>query len=265
MFRFGWLLVSLSAAAYAQDPFEIQVFEYEPLPRGAFTYDAHVNYTLDGARSFGGPVAPLRHQLHLSSEWTGGIDDEVRAGLVLLTAAVPGRGLEYAGFRILPHFYAPSSWGLPVNLGFAAELSFERPLFEENTRHLELRGIVEKHIGRLQMDGNVVLERALHGPGIRNGWGLEPSGRLGWQVSRSLTPSIEYYSSLGPLGNFLPAHRQIHLLFPGADWKIRDRFTWSFGVGMSPTDGASRLVLKSRLEFEFGRRSGHSVPGQKSN
>jgi hypothetical protein len=56
-----------------------------------------------------------------------------------------------------------------MNLGFVAEFSFERPLFDQDTRQVELRGIIEKHVGRLQMDGNVVFERALHGPGARDG------------------------------------------------------------------------------------------------
>jgi hypothetical protein len=56
-----------------------------------------------------------------------------------------------------------------MNLGFVAEFSFERPLFDHDTRQVELRGIIEKHVGRLQMDGNAVFERALHGPGARDG------------------------------------------------------------------------------------------------
>jgi hypothetical protein len=57
---------------FAQDPFEIQVFEYEPLPLGA--------YTCEAAKS-DGPVAPEQDQFHASSEWTAGITDQIRAGL----------------------------------------------------------------------------------------------------------------------------------------------------------------------------------------
>jgi hypothetical protein len=233
MSGYGWLLLTLSVVARAQDPFEIQVFEYAPLPLGAYTYEAHLNYATDG---------PLSRQVHFSSEWTAGLTDQLRAGLVVLTAESPGIGVQYAGFRLLPHFYAPRSWRLPVNLGLVTEFSFERAAFDQNTRRLELRGIVEKHVGRLQMDGNVVFERVLHGPGTRDGWGFEPSARIGWQASRALTPSVEYYGS-----------HQTHLLFPGADWRVSERLTWSFGVGLGLTDAASSVILKSRFEFEFGR------------
>jgi hypothetical protein len=166
-------------AVYAQDPFEIQVFEYEPIPLGAYIFETHLNYVANGTTKPDGPVAPEQDQFHASTEWTAGITDEIRAGFVVLSAVVPGLGTQYAGFRVLPHFYAPRSWGLPLNLGFVAEFSFERPLFDQDTRQVELRGIIEKHVGRLQMDGNVVFDRTLHGPRTRAGRDFEPSGRLG--------------------------------------------------------------------------------------
>ena len=56
---------------------------------------------------------------------------------------------------------------------------------------------------------------------------------------------MEYYSS---------ATEHTHLVFPGDDWKIGDRFTWSFGLGFGTTAATHELVLKSRLEYEFGRK-----------
>lgn len=244
MYWCRWLLPLVCFVAYAQDPFEIQVFEYEPLPLGSFTYEEHLNYVTIGGTQFDGSAAPLQGQFHASSEWTAGITDEIRAGFVILTAFVPGYGMQYAGVRMLPHFYAPKSWGLPVNLGFVAEFSFEKPLFDSDARQLELRGIIEKHIGRLQLDSNFVLHRSLEGPGAVRGWGVEPSARVGWQQWRTLTPSGEYYSS---------ASERIRLIVPGADWKIGDRLTWSFGIGIGTASGSREIVLKSRLEYEFGR------------
>src|SRR5579872_420043 len=136
MFWCRLLLLSIGVAALAQDPFEIQVFEYEPLPLGAYTYEAHINYVLNGTTKYDGSVAPMQNQLHFSSEWTAGINDQIRAGVTLLTAEGPGIGVEYAGIRFLPHFYAPQSWGLPVNRGLVTEFSFERPRFNADTREL---------------------------------------------------------------------------------------------------------------------------------
>lgn len=40
-------------------------------------------------------------------------------------------------------------------------------------------------------------------------------------------------------------------MFPGADWKIGERLTWSFSMAFGKTDGAREVVLKSRFEVEF--------------
>jgi hypothetical protein len=58
MSAWRWLLLCAPVVLYAQDPFEIQVFEYEPLPPGAYTYESHINYVLDGTGKYDGPVAP---------------------------------------------------------------------------------------------------------------------------------------------------------------------------------------------------------------
>jgi hypothetical protein len=60
--------------------------------------------------------------------------------------------------------------------------------------------------------------------------------------------------ALGPAGNLLPRGQQIHSLFPGADWKIGQRLTSRFGVGLATTGTGSQAILKSRIEFEFGRK-----------
>jgi hypothetical protein len=40
-------------------------------------------------------------------------------------------------------------------------------------------------------------------------------------------------------------------VFPGADWKIGERLTWSFSMGFGTADGVREVVLKSRFEVEF--------------
>jgi hypothetical protein len=136
-----------------------------------------------------------------------------------------------------------------------AEFSFQRTTYEENSRRVELRLVLEKHIGRLQLDGNPVFERALHGPGTREGWVFAPAGRVGWRESRVLTPSIECYSSWGPLRNLSAVHEQIHQIVPGADWKINERLEANFGVGFGTTSTGNRVFLKSRFQWSFGRKA----------
>ena len=249
------LLVLAGGSMLAQDPFEIHVYEYETLKPGQFTLEQHLNYVGRGTRMPVGTLAPTNDQLHMTYELTAGISDAFSIGAMQLNAVRPGgSGLEYAGWRLLPHFYAPKSWHVPVDLGLVMEFSFQKPAYEENSRRVEIRPILEKHLGRLQLDLNPVFERALHGPGARDGWNFEPAFRIGYEAGKHITPSVEYYSSAGPLPSFLPLDEQIHLFFPGADIKLRENILWSVGVGLAATPAGSQLIFKSRIEIEFGRK-----------
>ena len=208
-------------AVRAQDPFEIHVYEYEQLPRGGFTLEGHFNFVGIGTKSPEGTVAATNHQFHTTGELTGGIADTVSLGFRLLTALRPnGSGLEDAGWRLLPHLYAPKSWHLPIDLGLVTEFSFQRTTFEENSKRVELRPIIEKSFGRVQLDLNPVFERALHGPGVHQGWSFEPAVRIAYELNERFSPSLEYYSADGPFPTFLPLKQQIHQVFPGGDWKL---------------------------------------------
>jgi hypothetical protein len=241
--------------AKAQDPFEIHVYEYEQLPPGEFTLEGHFNFVGIGAESFAGTVAPTNHQFHMTGELTGAITNNASLGFMLLTAVRPdGSGLEYAGWRLLPHLYVPKSWHLPVDLGLVTEFSFQRTAFERNPNRVEIRPIVEKTLGPVQLDLNPVFERALHGPGVHDGWSFEPAFRFAYELNERFSPSLEYYSADGPVPTFLPLKQQIHQIFPGGDWKLSKNLLWSFGIGIGLTSAGDRLIYKSRLEYSFGRK-----------
>ena len=243
----------LIAPASAQDPFEIHVYEYESLKPGAFTLETHLNYVGVGSKTFQGPVAPFHDQIHITYELTGGITDDISFGFMLLSARRPGSGIDYAGWRVLPHFYVPDGWHWPVSLGLVTEFSFQRTLYEENSRRVEIRPIIEKTFGPFQIDLNPVFARALHGPGTRAGWSFEPAVRLAYKQHQRFTPSLEYYSDTGPFPVELPIHEQVHQFLPGGDLKLSEHLLWSFGVGVGATSAGNRLVYKSRIELEFGR------------
>jgi hypothetical protein len=244
----------VATAAQAQDPFEIHVYEYETLRRGEFTFEAHLNYAGRGTKTFEGPVAPFQDQFHMTLEMTAGLADNVSLGFMQLNARRPGHSLEYAGWRLLPHFYAPKSWHWPIDAGLVAEFSFQKTAYEENSRRVELRPILEKSFGRFQIDFNPVFERALRGPGTHDGWNFEPAARIGYEASMRFTPSVEYYSAWGPLPSFLPVREQFHQILPGGDVKLARNVLWSFGVGMGATSAGNRLIYKSRFEISFGAK-----------
>ncbi len=243
-----WLLAGW-VTAHAQDPFEIHVYEYEALKPAEFTLEQHLNYWAVGSKQADGTVAPTNDQLHMTYELTGGITDQISLGFMELNAVRPGgSGLEYAGWRILPHFYVPKDWHLPFDAGLVVEFSFVRPTYAADSGHVEVRPILERHWGSFQVDFNPVFARAFHGPGVRDGWDFEPAARVAYGDSdvKRVVPYLEWYSELGS--------QKVHQFFPGVDVKLRENLLWSLGVGVGATSVEPRLVYKSRLEFSFGRR-----------
>jgi len=250
------LVNALAGPVCAQDPFEIHVYEYETLKPGQFTLEQHLNYWAIGSKDSDGTLAPTNDQLHMTYELTGAITDQVSLGFMQLNAVLPGHGFEYAGWRVLPHFYAPESWGLPVELGLVVEFSFARPQFIADTAHVELRPILQRRIKDFDLILNPVFARGLRGTEVHEGWTFEPAARVAYGDSEKqrLVPYLEWYSEIGSLPGFSPASQQVHQLFPGVDIKLAPHLIWSVAPGVGLTAQEPRLVFKSHLEFEFGRR-----------
>src|SRR5206468_8884439 len=91
--------VSAVSTAAAQDPFEIQVYEYETVPRGRWDLETHVNYTARGIRAFESGVAPTQRQTHLTFELTRGITSYFETAVYLVSARRDGSPAELAGWR----------------------------------------------------------------------------------------------------------------------------------------------------------------------
>jgi hypothetical protein len=152
------------SGALAQDPFEIHIYEYEPLSWREFSLEAHLNVMGQGTSLNNGSLLPTSHQTHLTLEPTFGVSENFAIGFMFLNAWEPGYTPQFAGWRVLPHFYAPETWHLPFRLGFVSEFSFQNISYEENSRRVELRPILDREFSRWQIVLNPVFERALHGP-----------------------------------------------------------------------------------------------------
>jgi hypothetical protein len=252
-----WILFAIAVGAYGQDPFEIHVYEFEKLQRWQFTLEQHLNYWAIGSTAFEGRQAPTNDQLHMTYELTGGITDHLSLGFMQLNAVLPGAGFQYAGWRVLPHFYAPESWKLPVLLGLVTEFSFARPQYIPETAHVEIRPIVEKTVKSFQLDFNPVFARSLRGSNVGAGWHFEPAARVAYgdPEKARFRPYLEWYSEIGYLPDLPSVGKQVHQVYPGVDIRLLKSVVWSVGVGAGLTPEEPRLVIKSHLEFEFGRET----------
>jgi hypothetical protein len=237
-------MIGFEKPALAQDPFHIRVHDYEPLQPREWNLELHTNYVGLGSRTSEDTTASTHNQFHLSSEITAGVTPSFSLGAMLLTGRRVGNGLEYAGAKILPHWYAPGSWNLPLDLGVVAEFSFFTTPYDENSISLEIHPVLEKRIGRLVLDMNPGFERSLRGPS-REGWSFQTSFRASFEASNRITPTIEYYRE---------SSRFNHIV-AGAEIRINTSVSWSVGAGFGPTPAGNRRVFTSILEFGFGRKA----------
>jgi hypothetical protein len=252
-------LLSLICCAFklsAQDPFEIHIYEYEPMALGQYSLEAHLNTEAQGTRLRDGTLLPTQHQTHLTLEPTIGLSENFAIGFMFLNAWEPGYSPQFAGWRVLPHLYAPESWGLPVRIGFVSEFSFQNNRYEENSRRVELRPIVDREFQRWQVVFNPVFERALHGPGTAHGWNFEPAMLLRWK-RKTFSPSLEYYGEVESINVRPRAQPEVHQLFCGGDWQFTEIFKVNLGVGFDLNGHGPGLVFKSRLEWDWDQRRTH--------
>ncbi len=254
----GWLplFLFLVARAAAQDPFEIHVYEYEPMPWGEYSLETHLNLTAQGTALREGTLLPSAQQTHLTLEPTAGLSPNFAVGAMFLSAWQPGYAPQFAGWRILPHVYLPESWDLPVRVGFVAEFSFQNTRYEENSRRVELRPILDREFVRWQIVFNPVFERALRGPGTARGWNFEPALLLRWK-RRVFSPSVEYYGEIESISAQPYFQPEVHQLFLGGDWEVQPQLSVNLGVGFDVGDRGPGLVLKSRFEWHGGGHARH--------
>jgi hypothetical protein len=189
---------------------------------------------------------------------------ELALGFMFLSAWESGNSPQYAGWRVLPHFYAPESWRLPVKLGFVAEFSSQNTRYEENSRRAELRPILDREFSRWEIVFNPVFERALDGPGTRHGWNFEPALLLRWKRP-GFSPSLEYYGEIESIHVPPRAQPEVHQLFVGGDWQVRPKFMINLGLGFDlgnsgPEVAVRGVVLKSRFEWHWGKAGAASAP-----
>jgi hypothetical protein len=238
------LIAFCAAPLAAQDPFEIHIYEYEPMPRGAYSLEAHLNFYPQGTSARDGALVPSDNQTHLTLEPTIGHAVPFAVGFMFLSAWEPDNSRQFACWRVLPHFYAPEDWHLPFRLGFVSGFSFQNTRYEENSRRVELRPILDREFQRWQVAFNPVFERALDGPGTQHGSNFEPAALLRWKRER-FSSSLEYYGEVESITARPYAQSETHQIFLGGHWDPRPKFSINMGVGLDLTSRGPGVVLRA--------------------
>jgi len=242
-------IVAAATPTLAQDPFEIQVYEYLTVPRGRWNLETHLNHVAQGERGTAG-VAALHGRTHLTFELTRGLTNYFELAGYLALARPAGGEPQFAAWRLRPRFRLPEG-KFPVKFSLSTEVAFPQHDFEENSVTLEVRPIIETSLGPVQIDLNPVVGKALRGPDAAEMWDFEPGARVGYTISPLLDLSLEYYGATGPLNSALPRDQQVHQFYPGADIQLTDAIVWNIGVGFGATNAGNTRVYKMRLGWMF--------------
>lgn len=246
------LAVWWSPAAYAQDSFEVQVYESDIVPVDQYELDLHNIFVQQGGTAWDGTVAPSNHQEHLALEFTRGMTDEFELGSYLLFAHRPDGATQFAGFRLRPRVKAPDEWKLPVGLSLSAEIGFPQLIYEPNHVTLEIRPIIDKTIGPWKFDINPIVTFAFNGPEANQGMGLEPEAMIAYEiVPEQFRLMLEYYTALGPAHHLLPRDRQVQMLYPKIEYAFSRLFVVNAGVGTGLTKASDSFAWALRLTFSF--------------
>jgi hypothetical protein len=233
------LAIAATRQLPAQDPFEIQVYEYELVPKGVWNLETHMNYTARASAGYN------RNESHVTFELTRGISKYFALAGYMLNSYRDGRE-EVAGWHIRPRVAFPEDW-LPVKFSWSTEVGIPNKSYENADVTLELRPIFEKSFGAVQIDVNPVFGRAWGGTD-GGAWDFEPDGRVAYAATPKLDLSVEYYAAM----NALTDKQKVHQIFPNADIQLRDNIVWNVGVGFGATNFGNQRVYKMRLGWMFG-------------
>lgn len=248
----GFLLLALlSAAACAQDNYEIQVYPYETVAPGATMVELHSNYTAIGRKFAENGVLPTNHAEHETIEITHGWNEWFETGFYIFTSARSGAGWDWVGDHIRPRVRVPEKWKWPVGVSLSTEFGYQRPIYSEDTWTLELRPILDKQLGPWYLSFNPTFDRALVGLNTNKGFEFSPNFKFSYNLTRQVAGGLEYYGAVGPVTGFDHFSEQEQQFFPAIDLDVSPKWEFNFGVGVGVTRSTDHLIVKGIVGYRF--------------
>lgn len=243
----------LPAPLPGQENYEIQVYPSETLKPRATMVELHSNFTVQGSKQTIDGVLPTQHAWHETLEITHGFTPWFEVGWYVFTSAAPGQGWQWVGDHIRPRVRAPEEWKWPVGVSVSAEFGYQRRIFSTDTWTLEIRPIVDKQIGRWYLSFNPTFDRSFKGLNQNEGFIFSPNFKAGFDFTKKIHGGIEYYGSLGPVGNFDPLREQQLQIIPSIDLNLSPAWEFNFGVGVGVTRSTDHLLVKMIVGYRFGK------------
>jgi hypothetical protein len=175
-----------SGTAWAQDRFEIQVYDAETAPRHGYGLETHANAVLSSPR-----------EGHLTFEPHFGVTSWAEAGGYLQTALTNDGSFAYAGAKLRTKLRLPRRvWGDRIGLAVNGELSAIPARFEPARYGSEVRPIVDLRAGRFYAAVNPIVTIDLAGSDAGHP-AFEPCAKASWIVGGKIALGAEWYGAFG--------------------------------------------------------------------
>ncbi len=253
-FALAGMLLARRARAQV-DPWEFEVYPVETLGKGVLEIESLNSVVADGhgTGDAGTSAGTFKSQgmWRTSLEVTYGLTDKIEAAAYLLLARPDGAWLQYAGskFRLRGMFFDPGEYF--IDLGWYAEMEVHQtPQFDDAELELELRPIIEKDIGRVQLIAEPKFEKPLVAPDTSGGFEFGYVAAAYYSLWRELSPGVEFYGGIGLMSDVDPIHEQQHYVFPVIRGYLPHGLEYNFGVGVGLTRGSDQVITKLNIEFE---------------
>jgi len=246
----GICLVSLTVRA-GENNFEIIVHPSETVEAGHAMVELHSNMAVSGTTQKTDGVLPMQHALNESLEIAYGFNSWFETAVYTAASVQPGMEGRWVGERVFPRVRAPESWGLPVGLGLATAITYQRRQFSVDMWTVEILPIIDKRWGPWYLSANPGIGRSLKGQNTCRGWEFSPSFKGSYDITRKVAVGFEYYSSLGPINGLDPVREQQHTLFSAVDLNLGPDWELNLGAGVGLTGASDALVLKMILGRRF--------------
>jgi hypothetical protein len=241
-----------------EEHFEIQVYGSATVPPGTTMLELHSNVAAQGTTRTANGIVPSQGAFHETIEITHGWTPWFETGFYLFTSIQPHGGWQWVGNHVRPRVRAPDSWELPVGLGLSTEIGYQQRSFSPDTWSLEIRPIIDKSWGPWYGAFNPVLDVAIKGEGVGQGPGFSPALKVSYAATPKISPGIEYYGAVGPIGGLDRFRDQQHQIFPVIDLDVGPRWEFNAGVGVGLTPSTDRLLFKLILGYRFDWGGGAS-------
>lgn len=243
----GALLVN--GQALALNYYELEVYPYATAAKGELELENATTHTRRGPKGAGDDEATTDGRMRSSFEATYGVTDRLEVSAYADFLRDPGEGWSFGGqrYHVRTRFFEKGE--LPVDLGAYVEL--EMPKHDEDTHEVELRGIVEKDVGRFTFDFNPIVEKVVKGQNLSSGWGLQYSAAVVYRLSERYRPRLDFFGDFGPIQDFRPRSEQQHLVSPALEINLGRQFRVQAGAAFGLTDATEQRLVRIRLEKEF--------------